>query len=169
MNGGGSVRVENEAVPVRPRLVSSVRRYNQQGEGAILKLVAHFCDRFRVTSSAIVHALSDELDFPHTVRKEQAVRTKVAHLGTSLAEYWPRAVRTGQTALRPELLDLRRILKREQQNLTARYCSNSKTISLKYDYKGERGVLDFFYLEKSPRFRENKRFKNLYRKTTNLN
>lgn len=117
MNGRGCVRIENEAVPVGPRLVPSVRRYNQQGEGAILKLVAHLRDGFRVASSTIVHALSDELDFPHTVRQEQAVWTKVAHFGTSLAEHWLRAVRTGQTALRPELLDLKRISKRQQHNL----------------------------------------------------
>jgi len=87
MNRRGSVWIENEAVPVGPRLVSSVRRYNQQGEGAILKFVAHLCNGFRVASSTIVHALSDELDLPYTVRKEQAVWTEVAHLGTSLAEY----------------------------------------------------------------------------------
>ena len=135
MKGRGSDRVENEAVPVRSRLVPSVRRYNQQGEGAILKLVAHLRDGFWVAPSAIVHALSDELDFPHTMREEQAVWTKVAHLGTSLAEYWLRAVRTGQTTLRPELLDLRRISKHDQQKLVTRYCFS-------YDCKGESSVLN---------------------------
>lgn len=126
MNGRDSVRVENEAVTVRPGLVPSVRRHNQQGEGAILKLVAHLCDGFWVASSTIVHALSDELDFPHAVWKEQAIWTKITHLGASLAEHGLRPVRTGQTALRPEFLDLERIVKRKPQNWTTRYSSNLK-------------------------------------------
>ena len=87
MNRGTGVRIENEAVSVCSRLVPTIGRHNQQREGAILKLIAHFRDGFRVATTAIVHALADELDLPDTVRKEQAVRTKVTHLGTNLAEY----------------------------------------------------------------------------------
>ena len=143
MKGRGSDRVENEAVPVRPRLVPSVRRYNQQGEGAILKLVAHLRDGFWVAPSAVIHALSDELNFPHTMREEQAVWTKIAHLGTSLTEHWLRAVRTGQTTLRPELLDLWKLAtENEKQNLITRNCSSSKTIPLNNDCKDESSVLN---------------------------
>ena len=87
MNGSSSIRVEDKAVAISSRLFTSVWRHNQQGEGAILELVTHLCDGFRVTSATVIHALADKLDFPHTVRKVQAVRTEVAHFRTSLTKY----------------------------------------------------------------------------------
>lgn len=87
MNERSGVRVENKAVAVSARLIPAVRRHNQQGEGSILKLVTHLRDGFRVASAAVVDALTDKLDFPHTVREEQAVRTEVTHFGTSLTKH----------------------------------------------------------------------------------
>ena len=62
------VWIENEAVSVCSRLVPSVRRHNQQREGAILKLITHLGDGFRVATATIVHALTNEFDLPDPMR-----------------------------------------------------------------------------------------------------
>jgi len=53
-------RVEQEAVPVGARLVSSVGRDDEERRERVLQLLAHLSDRLAVAAAAVVHGLAWE-------------------------------------------------------------------------------------------------------------
>ena len=54
----GQAGVEQEAVSVGAGLVAAVGRDDEEGQRAVLQLVAHLRDGLAVASAAVVHALT---------------------------------------------------------------------------------------------------------------